>query len=83
MLNGSFSFYCNFCNVVYNATWGGVGCNECVVFITAEETYMRPKYTNPIFIKGIDSPLSVIAYSLNERYGLIQKGNSVNELKSY
>lgn len=50
------------------ATWGGVGCNECVVFITADETYMRPKYTNPIFPKGNDSPLSVTTTYLSEGY---------------
>ena len=65
------------------ATWGGVGSDKSVVYTTSDETYMRPKYTNPNFLKGMDAPLSVITYSLNERYGLIQFGNSVNELKSY
>jgi len=54
------------------ATWGGVGSDKSVVYTTSSDTYMRPKYTNPNFLKGNDSPLSVITYSLNERYGLIQ-----------
>ena len=38
------------------ATWGGVGSDKSVVYTTSSDTYMRPKYTNPIFMKGNDSP---------------------------
>lgn len=47
-------FCCNIFNVVISATWGGGGYNLRIGLYPYFREYVRCKYTNTNFIKGMD-----------------------------